>query len=60
MELNKYDLVEWLISNFGAIHCHFCPIRKECEEIERAMNQINFICYDKDTIKELLIKKYNL
>lgn len=60
MELNKYDLVEWLISNWRFIHCYFCPIRKECEDREQEIGHIDFVCHDKEKTKEILNKKYNL
>ena len=56
MELNKYDLVEYFVSQFDYIHCDHCPIREECDERE----DIHLICLDKDKIRETLIKKYNL
>ncbi len=57
MELNKYDLVEFLASHyFGDIECNNCPIREECDKREN----IHLICSNKDETKETLIKKYNL
>ena len=56
MELNKYDLVELLAKNLSDIHCYDCPIRKECDETE--YNE--YICFNEDKTKELLMKKYNL
>jgi hypothetical protein len=56
MELNKYDLVEFLASHFEIVDCDYCPIRKECDEIKEKY----VICIDKDKIRETLIKKYNL
>ena len=56
MELNKYDLVEWLALNLRGVVCEDCPIRKECNEKENFM----FICFHEDEIKKILIKKYNL
>lgn len=56
MELNKYDLVEWLKSHFDYINCDNCPIKKECDNREETL----ILCSDEDKIKETLIKKYNL
>lgn len=57
MELNKYDLVEWLISNIDGIRCTSCPISKECDNrIKRG----TYPCINKEELRELLIKKYNL
>jgi hypothetical protein len=56
MQLNKYDLVELLVKNLSDISCYDCPIKKECNE----KNYCEFICYDEDETKELLMKKYNL
>ena len=30
MELNKYDLVDFLAYHLKGMLCHSCPIRKEC------------------------------
>lgn len=57
MELNKYDLVEFLASHyFGNIECDDCPIREECDERE----DIHLICSNKDETRKVLVKKYNL
>jgi hypothetical protein len=56
MELNKYDLVEFLVSHIDYIHCCHCPIKKECDEKE----EIHVICENEDKFRETLIKKYNL
>jgi hypothetical protein len=56
MQLNKYDLVELLAKNLSDIHCYDCPIRKECNE----RKYCNYICFDEDETKKLLLKKYNL
>jgi hypothetical protein len=56
MELNKYDLVELLAKNLSDISCYDCPIRKECNERKHC----NYICFDEDETKKLLLKKYNL
>jgi hypothetical protein len=60
MELNKYDLAEWVslflkavICEIGVI-CEDCPIREECNKTS------GFTCFDEDETKELLMKKYNL
>lgn len=60
MELNKYDLVDWVTSRFGDIHCGECPIQKECDEIERKRTDIPYLCKNKDITREALVKKYNL
>lgn len=56
MELNKYDLVELLAHKLKGISCIDCPIREECEGLEH----LNYICFDEDETRKLLIKKYNL
>ena len=56
VQLNKYDLVEFLVSYFELIHCGNCPIRKECDERQEEY----IICLDENKIRETLIKKYNL
>lgn len=56
MELNKYDLVEWVALNLRGIVCEDCPIREECKEKEYN----DYICFDENETKETLIKKYNL
>jgi hypothetical protein len=56
MELNKYDLAEWVALNLKGVLCEDCPITQECKE--REYN--DYICFDKEETKELLIKKYNL
>jgi hypothetical protein len=57
MELNKYDLVEYLSSSlFDYINCSYCPIRKECDERKEKI----IICSDEEKIRKTLIKKYNL
>jgi hypothetical protein len=56
MQLNKYDLVEFLTSKLRGASCTICPIRKECDERE----DDDFICFDEDETKELLMKKYNI
>ena len=63
MELNKYDLVEYLAlhlsKNTPCLDCTpslDCPIIKECRERKREDD----ICLDEDETRNLLIKKYNL
>ena len=56
MELNKYDLVEYLASIFAGISCADCSVRKECAENDHA----NHLCLHEDEMRETLIKKYNL
>jgi hypothetical protein len=56
MEMNKYDLAEWVSLNLKGVLCEDCPIIHECEE--REYN--DYICFDKKETKEILIKKYNL
>ncbi len=60
MELNKYDLVEWLTSNFRNISCGDCPIQKECDEQERKRTGSSYLCLNEDKTREVIIKKYNL
>lgn len=57
MELNKYDLMDWLVSNFRNISCGDCPIQKECDE---GRGECYYLCSDEDKTRETLIKKYNL
>ena len=59
MELNKYDLVEYLVSHFEDIQCDSCPIMKECDEREKRDGS-PMLCQNKDEARETLIKKYNL
>ena len=59
MELNKYDLLEYLVSHFEDIHCDSCPIMKECDEREKRGGN-PMLCQNKDEARETLIKKYNL
>jgi hypothetical protein len=56
MELNKYDLVEFFVSQFDYMRCDNCPIRKECAENDHT----NHLCLNEDEMRETLIKKYNL
>jgi hypothetical protein len=56
MELNKYDLVDFLASHFDNVHCGNCPIKKECDERKEKF----IICANENKIRETLIKKYNL
>ena len=52
MEMNKYDLVEWvaeIIATSGLEICDKCMFKNEC-----------FICSDKETLIKELLKKYNL
>lgn len=56
MELNKYDLIEYLVSHFDYIACRYCPIKKECDE----RKELFLICMNDEKIRETLIKKYNL
>jgi hypothetical protein len=56
MQLNKYDLVEYLSSLFDYINCSYCPIKKECDERKEKI----IICSDEEKIRKTLIKKYNL
>ena len=55
MELNKYDLVEWLVSNFRNISCGDCPLQRECDEKNHG-----YLCLNEDETREALVKKYNL
>lgn len=61
MELNKYDLVELIAKNLSDIHCYDCPIRKECND-RQERDYRDYPCLDKDKeeLREILIKKYNL
>lgn len=59
MELNKYDLVEYLVSHFEDIQCDSCTIMKECDEREKRGGN-PMLCSNKDEARETLIKKYNL
>ena len=56
MELNKYDMLEYLTLNLKHTPCIRCPLRKDCIEIENK----KYTCFDEDETRELLIKKYNL
>ena len=56
MELNKYDLVELLAYKLKAIPCCDCPISEECDNREK----LDYICFDEDETKKLLLRKYNL
>lgn len=53
MELNKYDLVEFLSHKLKVISCLNCPIREECKN----KDEVTYICFDEDETKELLMKK---
>lgn len=57
MELNKYDLVDWLTSHIKDIPCGECPLQKECDE---GHGECYYLCSDEDKTRETLIKKYNL
>ena len=59
MELNKYDLVEYLALILKNMPCLDCPLKEECDEKERHF-YFTKICNNKDETRELLIKKYNL
>lgn len=54
MELNKYDLVEFMAFQLKNVPCLDCPIKNECNS--------SYICLDEDEdeTRDLLIKKYNL
>lgn len=54
MQLNKYDLVEWVSLNLKGVLCEDCPIREECNK------NSGFTCFKEDETREILIKKYNL
>jgi len=62
MELNKYDLVDYLVSHFSGMPCEDCPIRKECEEHGKlvGIKGVSYICLKEDKAREALVKKYNL
>jgi hypothetical protein len=59
MELNKYDLVELLAYNLKSIPipCCDCPISEECNNRDK---KLDYLCFDEDKTKKLLLKKYNL
>lgn len=56
VQLNKYDLVEFLALKLRGAPCTICPISKECNKRE----DYDFICSNKDEARKTLIKKYNL
>ncbi len=62
MELNKYDLVDWLTSHIKDIPCGECPIQKECDECGKIedLKGVSYLCLYEDKTREMLIKKYNL
>ena len=59
MELNKYDLVEYLALILKNMPCCDCPIKEECDKREHHF-YFTKICSNEDETRELLIKKYNL
>jgi hypothetical protein len=53
VQLNKYDLVEWVVDIIGNYHilCRYCLFKCENESPK---------CWKKSLLKEEIIKKYNL
>jgi hypothetical protein len=63
MELNKYDLVEWvadMILRHDYIICQHCIF--ECNKNKKKLKDFNMpVCYyNKNRLIKELIKKYNL